>query len=183
MSTVAKEINAAKEPKQSIWKGVKRVRISDFVIAFVILILSLTCILPFLHVATKSVSSNNAVLSKSVYLWPKEFSLDAYTAIFKDGQLTHSMWYTILVTVLFTVIGMFVTTLAAYPLSVRSLKGRVTVILTTHYLEEAEALSDRVGIMKDGHLLAVGTAAELKSQTGRERFEDAFVAIVKEGEL
>ena len=136
MSTVAKEINAAKEPKQSIWKGVKRVRISDFVIAFVILILSLTCILPFLHVAAKSVSSNIAVLSKSVYLWPKEFSLDAYTAIFKDGQLTHSMWYTILVTVLFTVIGMFVTTLAAYPLSVRSLKGRsffAFIIMFTMY--------------------------------------------------
>ena len=136
MSTVAKEIKAAKEPKQSIWKGVKRVRISDFVIAFVILILSLTCILPFLHVAAKSVSSNNAVLSKSVYLWPKEFSLDAYTAIFKDGQLTHSMWYTILVTLLFTVIGMFVTTLAAYPLSVRSLKGRsffAFIIMFTMY--------------------------------------------------
>ena len=136
MSTVAKEIKAAKEPKQSIWKGVKRVRISDFVIAFVILILSLTCILPFLHVAAKSVSSNNAVLSKSVYLWPKEFSLDAYTAIFKDGQLTHSMWYTILVTVLFTFIGMFVTTLAAYPLSVRSLKGRsffAFIIMFTMY--------------------------------------------------
>ena len=65
--------------------------------------------------------------------------------------------------------------------AIRSLKGRVTVILTTHYMEEAEALSDRIGIMKDGRLLAVGTADELKARAGGCDFESAFVAIVKEG--
>ena len=64
---------------------------------------------------------------------------------------------------------------------IRSLKGRVTIILTTHYLEEAEALSDRIGIMKSGHLLAVGTAEELKQEAGVKDFETAFVSIVKEG--
>ncbi len=64
--------------------------------------------------------------------------------------------------------------------TVRSLKGRITIVLTTHYLEEAEALSDRVGIMKDGHLLAVGTPEELKRRAGSDRFEDAFVKLVKE---
>ncbi|MBO4989429.1 MAG: ATP-binding cassette domain-containing protein [Clostridia bacterium] len=64
---------------------------------------------------------------------------------------------------------------------VRSLKGKTTIILTTHYMEEAEALSDRIGIMKGGRLLALGTARSLKEQAGKERFEDAFVAIVKEG--
>ncbi len=63
---------------------------------------------------------------------------------------------------------------------IRSLKGNTTVILTTHYMEEAEALSDRIGIMKDGRLLAVGTAAELKQRAGTDDFESAFVAIVKE---
>ncbi len=63
---------------------------------------------------------------------------------------------------------------------IRELKGRITIILTTHYMEEAEILSDRIGIMKDGRLLALGTAAELMAQSGRDRFEDAFVAIVKE---
>ena len=66
--------------------------------------------------------------------------------------------------------------------TIRALKGRVTVILTTHYMEEAEALSDRIGIMKNGSLLAVGTAEELKKQAGTEDFETAFVAIVKEGD-
>ena len=66
---------------------------------------------------------------------------------------------------------------------IRSLKGKVTVILTTHYMEEAESLSDRIGIMKDGDLLAVGTAEELKIMTGANDFESAFVSIVKEGAL
>lgn len=62
---------------------------------------------------------------------------------------------------------------------IRDLKGKTTVILTTHYMEEAEALSDRVGIMKDGRLLALGTPDELKSKTGTQKLEDAFIAIVK----
>ena len=63
---------------------------------------------------------------------------------------------------------------------IRGLKGKVTVILTTHYMEEAEALSDRIGIMKSGSLLAVGTAEELKQKAKTDHFEAAFVAIVKE---
>ena len=63
---------------------------------------------------------------------------------------------------------------------IRSLKGRVTIVLTTHYMEEAEALSDRIGIMKEGRLLAVGTAEELKETAGTNDFETAFVTIVKE---
>ena len=64
---------------------------------------------------------------------------------------------------------------------IRSLKGKVTIILTTHYLEEAEELSDRIGIMKSGRLLAVGTVEELNRAAGTDDFETAFVSIVKEG--
>lgn len=110
--------------KQSAFSGVNRVRFSDFVIAFIILILSLTCIVPFIHIAAKSISSNTAVLSKQVYLWPKGLNFEAYASVFRDGQLTHSMVYTIWMTLLFTVIGMIVTTFAAYPLARKELKGR-----------------------------------------------------------
>ena len=64
---------------------------------------------------------------------------------------------------------------------IRAMKGRITIILTTHYMEEAAALSDRIGIMKDGRLLAVGTVAELNEKAGTTDFEAAFVTIVREG--
>lgn len=63
---------------------------------------------------------------------------------------------------------------------IRSLKGKITVILTTHYMEEAQALSDRIGIMKGGRLIFTGTAEEIKAKAGTESFEEAFVRIVKE---
>lgn len=63
---------------------------------------------------------------------------------------------------------------------IHSLKGTITIILTTHYMEEAEALSDRIGIMKNGKLLVVGTASELIKMTNTHKFEDAFITIVKE---
>ncbi|WP_370767924.1 ABC transporter ATP-binding protein [Ruminococcus sp.] len=62
-----------------------------------------------------------------------------------------------------------------------SLKGKITIILTTHYLEEAESLSDRIGIMVKGNLIAEGTAEELKQSVNANTFEDAFVKIVEEG--
>ena len=65
---------------------------------------------------------------------------------------------------------------------IRALKGSTTVILTTHYMEEAQALSDRIGIMKSGRLITVGTAEELMEEAGSDRFEDAFIAIVKGAE-
>ncbi len=65
---------------------------------------------------------------------------------------------------------------------VESLKKQVTVVLTTHYMEEAEALSDRVGVMADGRLLRVGTVAELKAATGTDSLEKAFISLVKGGD-
>lgn len=62
---------------------------------------------------------------------------------------------------------------------IRSLKGKITIILTTHYMEEAESLSERVGIMKNGKLLSLGTPDEIKKSTGTDKFEDAFISIVK----
>ena len=62
---------------------------------------------------------------------------------------------------------------------IRALKGKITIVLTTHYMEEAQALSDRIGIMKDGKLLAAGTAEELTIKAGTDDFETAFVSIVK----
>ena len=62
---------------------------------------------------------------------------------------------------------------------IRDLKGKVTIVLTTHYMEEAEALSDRVAIMKEGKLLVCDTAEKIKRIAGTDNFEQAFIQIVK----
>lgn len=66
---------------------------------------------------------------------------------------------------------------------IEKLKGKITIILTTHYMEEAENLSDRIGILSNGNLIDVGTAEELIEKAGTKNFEDAFVKIATVGEL
>ena len=63
---------------------------------------------------------------------------------------------------------------------IESLKGKTTIVLTTHYMEEAEALSDRLGVMKNGRLLFTGTVKEMKEKTGTEKIEDDFIKMIKE---
>lgn len=63
--------------------------------------------------------------------------------------------------------------------TIRSLKGKITIILTTHYMEEAEELSDRIGIMAKGRMLILGTAENIKEKAGCDKFEEAFIRIVK----
>lgn len=113
-----------------------RIRIGEIVIVAVITLLCATCILPFVHLMAKSLSSNTAVLSKNVTLWPVGINIDAYRSVMLDGQLTYSLAYTIFVTLIFTAFGMIVTVCAAYPLSKRRLRGRVffaTMIMVTMY--------------------------------------------------
>lgn len=64
---------------------------------------------------------------------------------------------------------------------IRALRGKITIVLTSHYLEEIEALCDRVAILASGNLLDIGTVSEIKERTGKESFEDAFVATVERG--
>ena len=64
---------------------------------------------------------------------------------------------------------------------IKEMKGKVTIILTTHYMEEAEMLSDRVGIMKSGRMLNVGTPNGLKALCGAKNLEEAFISIIKGG--
>ena len=66
---------------------------------------------------------------------------------------------------------------------INSLKGKITIILTTHYMEEAESLSDRIGIMANGKLVDIGTAKELIKKTKTKTLEDAFVSIATGGDL
>ena len=105
-------------------RAINKFRISDAVMMAIVAILCATCVLPFLHLAAKSVSSDTAVLAKRVTLYPIGFTLEAYESIFSDGSMVRSMGFSVMVTLIFTVLGMVVCTCAAYPLSKRRLKGR-----------------------------------------------------------
>ena len=67
--------------------------------------------------------------------------------------------------------------------NIRALKGKITIVLTTHYMEEAENLSDRIGIMANGNLIEIGTVEELVNKANAKNFENAFVSIVTGGKL
>ena len=105
-------------------RAINKFRISDAVMMAIVAILCATCVLPFLHLAAKSVSSDTAVLAKRVTLYPIGFTLEAYESIVSDGSMVRSMGFSVMVTLIFTVLGMVVCTCAAYPLSKRRLKGR-----------------------------------------------------------
>ena len=99
--------------------------IVDILIYSFIIIVCLTCVLPFIHVISKSISEERFVFTKQVVLLPKgNLNLDAYKKILNDATIVRSLYVTVVVTVIFTVIGMIITIFAAYPLSRKDLKGR-----------------------------------------------------------
>ena len=104
--------------------AIRKFSIGDLLIMLILTVLSLTCILPFIHLAAKSISSNTAVMQKSVVLWPKGINFDAYASIFQDGSLVRSFTFSVWVVLIFTLLGMIACTCAAYPLSKKRLKGR-----------------------------------------------------------
>ncbi|MCR4762497.1 MAG: carbohydrate ABC transporter permease [Lachnospiraceae bacterium] len=105
-------------------RAINRFRIGDAVMMAVIVLLCLTCILPFIHLMAKSVSGNAYVMAKQVYFWPKGLNFDAYRSVFKDGSLTYSMGYSVVMVLIFTFLGMVACICAAYPLSKKRLEGR-----------------------------------------------------------
>ncbi|MFB9326286.1 carbohydrate ABC transporter permease [Paenibacillus aurantiacus] len=110
----------------------RRFDIWDVLIHLTLIIASLACLLPFVHVVSKSFSEDAYVIANKVFLWPAGFTTGAYAKIFADASILRSFYVTVLVTVLFTLLGMILTICAAYPLSRKQLKGRVvlTIIFT-----------------------------------------------------
>ncbi|THF75717.1 carbohydrate ABC transporter permease [Cohnella fermenti] len=96
----------------------------DVLIHLLLIIASLACLLPFVHVAAKSFSEDAYVIANKVILWPEGFTIEAYKKVFADASILRSLYVSVVVTVLFTIIGMLLTIFAAYPLSRKTLKGR-----------------------------------------------------------
>lgn len=154
MAKKKEEVNREAQVAVDGVRAIKKFRLSDFIMMAVISILCITCVFPFIHLAAKSVSSNSAVLAKSVFLFPKGINIDAYVSIFKDGGMLYSMGYSVVVTLIFTVLGLVVCTCAAYPLSRRRLKGRsgFTFLLMFPMYFGAGLIPNYL-LLKDLHLL------------------------------
>ena len=118
MSSKAVEPKIIADKRQRVWTG------PQIILALIILIVSLTCVLPFINVAAISLSSKSAILRGDVTFWPVEFETTAYNAIFSDPTMIRSLVFTIIITVVYTLFSMILTILMAYPLTKKRLKGR-----------------------------------------------------------
>lgn len=111
-------------------------RIFDVFVMFCILILTATCLVPFIYLVAVSISDAQAVLSREVFLVPKGINFKAYTTIYQSGVLIQSMIKTIFLTIAYTIFSMTLTVICAYPLSVPDLKGKkliLSLIMFTMY--------------------------------------------------
>ncbi len=98
--------------------------LADILIYALIAALSIICLIPFIHVAAMSISSDASVYANKVWLIPKDITLNAYKTVLGDPSMMRSLGYTVIITALFTALGMFLTICAAYALSRKRLKGR-----------------------------------------------------------
>jgi len=115
MKRAAKGKSYRRSISSQFWKGL---------IYFFIAAVTLSCIIPFIHVVSKSLSTDAYVIANRVFLLPKGFTLDAYSKVFQDASIIRSLYITVFVTVTFTLLGMFLTCCAAYALSRPQFRGR-----------------------------------------------------------
>ena len=129
-------------------------RLVDIICYGVVGVASLLCIIPFVHIFSKSISEEAYVVANKVFILPKGFNLEAYNRIFHDASLLRSMYVTVVVTVSFTVIGMFLTVCASYALTRKEMKGRKVItflIMFTYYFTAGSIpeylLMNRIGFL------------------------------------
>lgn len=111
-------------------------RVFDVVNFVVIAVATLLCLAPFIHILAVSLSSAGPILSGKVSLLPVELTFDSYKQVFTDPSMIRSLGFTVLLTVLYTLLCMLMTIAAGYPLSKRKLRGRrffMTVVVITMF--------------------------------------------------
>lgn len=114
----------SKETKSSPKGRRDRITVGQWILTIIMILFVLICILPFFNVIAVSLSSKSAILRGDVTLWPVEFTTKAYEAIVKDASLWKSLFFTVELTVIYTVLAMVMTIFIAYPLTIKRLKGR-----------------------------------------------------------
>jgi len=115
----------------------KKFKIGDWIVVFLCVLLILVCLLPLLNIAARSLSSSKALIRNEVTIWPKGWNLDAYKLVLTDTKYTWSLLWTAILTVICVFVSLTMTTLCAYPLTYRKLKGRgfisIFIIFTMYF--------------------------------------------------
>jgi putative aldouronate transport system permease protein len=101
----------------------------DYSAAFIVLIAVIICLVPFLYVLSASLSSNRAIISQLVTIYPIDFNIEAYKVVFADGGMLYSMFFTVILVLVYALLALSVTVLAAYAMSRKRLKGRKVIML------------------------------------------------------
>ena len=115
----------------------KKTRMGDWIIALICILIILVCLLPILNVLARSLSSSEALMKREVFLWPVGFNFDAYEKVLTDMKYVWSLGWTAILTVICTIVSLFMTVICAYPLIFSKLKGQkvinIFIILTMYF--------------------------------------------------
>ena len=104
-------------------------KVFDYTAVITVLLAVFVCLVPFLYIASQSLSSNRAIISQAVTIYPIDFNIEAYKVVFGDNSMLYSLFYTVVLTAVFALVSLTVTILAAYPLTKKRLKGRSALLL------------------------------------------------------
>lgn len=131
-----------------------KARIGDWVFVLICVIISLICVLPMINLAAKSLSGTEYLVRNDVYLWPKGLNFEAYTTVLADMKYIKSFFWTVFLTVVCTILSLFMTAICAYPLIFEKLKGRgiINVLITITMFFNAGTIPNYL-LMKELNLI------------------------------
>ncbi|WEG11102.1 carbohydrate ABC transporter permease [Pullulanibacillus sp. KACC 23026] len=139
-------------------------RIFDYSAVFIVLIAVFICLIPFLYILSESLSSNRAIISHLVTIFPIGFNIEAYKVVFTDAGMLYSMFYTVILVLVYVLLALTVTVLAAYTLSRKRLKGRnIILLLMVFTMYFSGGLVPDYMLVKNLHLLNTPFALILPS--------------------
>ena len=123
MSTVTKSgLSTNKKLRDGMIKS-RKTRTGDMVIAIICFLLMLLCLLPMVHVLASSLSSADALVRNDVFIWPKGWNIEAYKTVLTTEKYVHALWWTVILTVICTLLSITLTICCAYPLTYSNLRG------------------------------------------------------------
>ena len=130
-------------------------RVWDIIFVIICVIISIICLLPMVNLLSKSLSSTQYLVRREVYLLPKGLNFDAYVSVLKDPKYLRSFAWTVFLTVVCTLLSLVMTTLCAYPLIYKELKGRsvINIIITITMFFNAGTIPNYL-LMQKLHLLS-----------------------------